>query len=620
MKVANAMVLVAVCAVGSAFAQPAEGDWETRRKALGTEDPYRILVDKVLMKSTGWVIQPEHMAEIHAAGFNVVVPRLGADDNARVKRAAAMAAAEGLFYMPWIRGTVIAKGGVEERATAYNGQINQLASPNSDELWDYWRNRILFYAELSRENPAVMGVFLDFENYDKLKIGGGMCYVLSYDAPILRAFAQAESLSLPDPLPKDRKAWLEGQGQAKAFQEFQVKNWRDRCRMLRQKVDAINPLFQFVVYPAGHSLFIRGAVWREWHTKKAPLIMAEVDTYWRREVNLGKALDNNLKTMRKQRADLDGIDPTIRYMAGLDPVVTGANPEFEGKSAVQGAEFTHGYWVFYEGPEYTPEDHGDYFAWYKRANDAIVAGDHSLWREPAETPNPLVADIAKSARKLAGQNLVPLSTEPLPEGATKAVFTHRPRAGYQVFLRKGEHLKGELIALKHAHLTNGSMAVVVIPSGAVLGHVSADIGVPAPIDMVAPETGVYGLAIISGRAKGRLRLENRYVCIAGERIQLVGDQVPAYVAPGKGAASMDVSVTSQVPGEPVQVTLRRPDGSIAVDQNTRDQCPVQARGSANGRAAWRLDLTKAVEDIAVGFGKGTEPRMATHPGRLLVAP
>ncbi len=35
--------------------------------------------------------------------------------------------------------------------------------------------------------------------------------------------------------------------------------------------------------------------------------------------------------LRKRRAELDKIDPSIRYMAGLDPVVTGANAEFEGK-------------------------------------------------------------------------------------------------------------------------------------------------------------------------------------------------------------------------------------------------------------------------------------------------
>ena len=614
-----ALAVVALALSCALSAQP-DSSWAARRSALGTSDPYRILVDKVLMKSTGWVMQPAHVTEIRAAGFNAVVPRIGADDDARVRRAAQMAADEGLFYMPWIRGTCVTKGAPEQRATASNGLYGNLASPNSDRLWQYWRDRVLFYARLSKKIPSVMGVFLDFENYDKVKIGGGMCYTLSYDAPILRQFAAAKGLRLPDPLPKDRSAWLKKQDLSAAFREFQIDSWRGRCRALRQEIDAINPLFQFVVYPAGHSLFIREAVWREWHTPKAPLIMAEVDTYWRHEARLDRALMKSGDILRKRRVELDKIDPKIRYMAGLDPVVTGANAEFEGKSAVLGAELTHGYWVFYEGPTYGEDEHRDCFTWFKRANDAILERDFSLWRQPPETPNPMIEDMAKVARKLAGQDLVPFTSDPLPAGELDRVFTHRPRAQYQVLLRTGERLQGRLVALRHAHITSGSIAVVVTPSGRPLGNAIAEIGAPASIDMEAPEDGVYAIAISSGRGKGRLHLRNRYVCIAGPRVMLVGDQPSAFLAPKAGAASPDFAVTTHVPGEHVQVTLRAPDGEVTLDRNTRDECPLKARAPvAASIGAWRLDLTKAVEDIYLDFGATCEPRLATHPGRLLVA-
>jgi len=587
---------------------------------LGVSDPYRILVDKVLMKSTGWVMQPAHVAEIRAAGFNVVVPRIGANDNERVRRAAQMAADEGLFYMPWIRGTRATKGAPEQRATASNGRYGNLASPNSDELWQYWRDRILFYARLSKEIPSVMGVFLDFENYDKVKIGGGMCYTLSYDAPILRKFAAAQDLVLPDPLPKDRLAWLRQQDASATFRAYQIGYWRGRCRILRQEIDAINPLFQFVVYPAGHSLFIREAVWREWHTPQAPLIMAEVDTYWRHETRLDRALLKAADILRKRRAELDKVDANIRYMAGLDPVVAGANAEFEGKSAVLGAELTHGYWVFYEGPDYEGDEHRDCFAWFKRANDAILKRDFSLWRQPAETPNPLIEDLAKAARKFAGEHLVPFNTDPLPADEFDRVFLHRPRAYYQVLLQAGQRLQGRLVALQHAHITSGSIAVVVTPSGKTLGSAIAEIGTPAAIDLEAPEDGVYGIAINSGRGKGRLYLRNRYVCIAGSRVMLVSDQPSAFLTSKAGVASLEFSVITYVPGEHVQVTVRAPDGTVVLDRNTRDECPLKVSSPVqDDRGAWRLDLTKAVEDIYVDFGSTCEPRLATHPGRLLVA-
>jgi len=596
--------------------------WDARRQKLGSaEDPYRILVDKVLMKANGWVMEPEHVAEIKEAGFNVVVPRIGADDNARVERVARMAMDQGMFYMPWIRGTRVEKGDPELRCTDATGHYGELAGPNADALWDYWSDRILFYARLSQDVPSVMGVFMDFENYDSAKVGGGMCYTVLYDAPVLKRFAEAKGLSLPDPLPDNRAAWIEEQGQTEAFRDFQVDAWRARARELREAVDEVNPRFQFIVYPASQSLFIKEVVWREWHTERAPLVMAEVETYWRREYELDAALERLRSVMEKTRAMLDDVDPKIRYMAGLDPVVRGANPEFEGKSAVLGAEMTHGYWVFYEGPEYEGT-HPDYFAWYKRANDLIAKRDFSLWREPAETPNPLDEQIAQQARKVAGADLIPLNTDPLPPEELERAFTHRPGANYQVLLKKGERLRGELVGLQHAHLTNGSVAVIVTPSGEILGTVRAAAGERTPIDLIAPEDGVYGIAVTCGRAKGRLVLSNRYVCLAGPVARLVGNQPPAFVAPLPGAEQIELRVKGQGAAEHLQVTLKAPDGTVAFSGDTRDaedSVTVNLLGQAGAeRGAWTLELTQAVEDIVVDM-HGCEPRLATHPGRLLVS-
>ena len=106
---------VAVCAM-------AQDTWEARRAELGSrQQPYRILVDKVLMFANDWVMTPEHVAEIREAGFNVVVPRIGADDNTRVERVARMAEDQGVFYMPWIRGTVVEKGDPTLRRRALRG-------------------------------------------------------------------------------------------------------------------------------------------------------------------------------------------------------------------------------------------------------------------------------------------------------------------------------------------------------------------------------------------------------------------------------------------------------------------------------------------------------------------
>ena len=117
--------LMAAAAIGMAVAQTGEEAWVLRRQKLGTEDPYRILVDKVLMASNEWRMLPEHVAEIRDPGFNVVVPRIGDDDNDRVRRAARMAVDHGLFYRPWIRGTRATKGPASQRATDGKGRYGK---------------------------------------------------------------------------------------------------------------------------------------------------------------------------------------------------------------------------------------------------------------------------------------------------------------------------------------------------------------------------------------------------------------------------------------------------------------------------------------------------------------
>ncbi len=619
-----ALAITTTTLVYSQTAEPAVTPeaWQQLQQSLGSKsNPYRILVDKVLSLSNGWIMTPDHVAEIKTAGFNVVVPRIGADDASRVERVARMAAEQGIFYMPWIRGTLTENGDPKLRVTDANGRYGRLASPNSDALWQYWEERVLSYAKLAANVPSVLGVFLDFENYDKtknVKIGGNG-YSLSYDEPILRQFCVAENLVLPDPLPDNRAEWLEQQSKTQAFHDFQIHGWRTRARALRQAVEAIAPNFQFFVYPAS-TLFIREVVWREWHTPQAPLVMAEERTYYRHDYDISDAMNQMRNIVVKARAELDAVDPTIRYMAGLDPVVRGANPEFEGKSAVLGAEFCHGYWVFYEGPKYA-DDHPDFFAWFRRANSAIANQDYSLWRQPAETPNPLDEGMSKNALKVAGALLKPVSEDAVvPEANLKSSFTHRHGGLYQVFLRKGERLRGRLQAIQHGRITSGSIASIMTPSGKLLATVHVKVKESADIDIIAPEEGIYGISIVSGNGKGRLILKNRNICIVGPKMQLVGNQVPAYILPRAGAKIIELTIRTDLPGEHVQVTWSDPDGNIVFTGNTRDKGIITLRGETGGRSeAWKLELTKAIEDIYIELGDSCEPRLATHPSRLLKA-
>ncbi|MDY7011750.1 MAG: hypothetical protein SVV80_13515 [Planctomycetota bacterium] len=74
-------------------------DLSARRKRLGREEKFRIMVDKVLVVETSdYRMTEDHVRIFANAGFNVVIPRSGADDIKDVRRMAALARKHNVFY------------------------------------------------------------------------------------------------------------------------------------------------------------------------------------------------------------------------------------------------------------------------------------------------------------------------------------------------------------------------------------------------------------------------------------------------------------------------------------------------------------------------------------------
>jgi len=359
----------------------------TDREALGANDKFRVLVDKVLMASTGWRMTEAQVREIGEAGFNVVCPRIGGTDMDRVRRVAELAQQYGMYYMAWMRGSLEAKEG--EKVVWASGVVQDIYSPNADELWAWMTEKILGQAKLSTEIPSILGVFLDYENYAHHSQGN--CYALSYDTKILGEFAEAQGVALPELAPEKRYPWLKEQGLHDAFREFQVAAWRARCRKLRGQVDAINPRFQFIVYPAPGTMFITDAIYPEWATDQAPLILADAATYGRGTMlaSHDEGLAGNRRKLLENIASVRPYNIPFSYMGGIDPVCEGADAEFNGKNAVMISDLSDGYWIFYEGPTYGKPDHEANWTWFTRANREIALERYALQHAPRETEDPV---------------------------------------------------------------------------------------------------------------------------------------------------------------------------------------------------------------------------------------
>jgi hypothetical protein len=344
-------------------------------------EPIRILVDKVFALSTaGHEIAPEDFAVIRDVGFNVICPRWGAEDNDRIRRDLALAERNGLLYLLWLRGTLTAPKGDPHCLTWADGTVQNLYSPNSAALWAMLQERILSYARLSR-GTVLKGVFLDFENYAENKRGNG--YSLSYDRPTLDAFAAEQKVSIPDLPPLERKQWLDKNGLHDAFERWQRALWRERAQQLRHRVDEINADFMFIVYPYADTPFLY-EVMPGWATGRAPSVVASALTYRTGQLPFDDRymLERNAADVRREVAELKARKFPFLYIGGIDPIVSGADPEFCGKNASVTCQNSNGYWVFYEGPKPASPEHNRYMAWFSKANHDVISGCYRLAQMP----------------------------------------------------------------------------------------------------------------------------------------------------------------------------------------------------------------------------------------------
>ena len=605
---------------------------EVSRDDLGRTVKYRILVDKVMQPTRGWGTEEWMVEEAARAGFNVFVPRQGYERLDEVRQVADWCRERGIFFMPWMRGTRTAKGPEADgqRFVWADGTEEPFWSPNADPLWKWLNQYIVQYAKIAARNPHLVGVFLDYENYSPSRKPN--CYDLSYDAGILAAFAKSRNLALPDLPPARRKPWLDEQGLHTAFEQFQVDHWRRRCRSLRQAVDQHDPGFRFCVYPAPGTPFMVRAIYPEWATAKAPLVLADACTYGNRTgaLVLADSLEANRRTLLERRKIPEAAGIPFFYTGGIDPAVEGADPEFSGKNADLISRATDGYWVFYEGPKYDyagPDpykDHRAYFHWFERANRDIAAGTFALWKEPRQTPDPLVQAVRDTLAAFGRAGVGPYNAPAVPAGGKEPAFTVRGKHTFVVLVRKGETLRGRLGVQRLGRYESGCAYVVLAPDGTQIAAGQAALGQSAEVRGPADRPGLYAVVLDTGSNAAQLTVANASACLLGPRMGLIRAQPRAYLMPMPGATRLKIALESPSPGETAEIVLRDGDGHEVARADTvtekRVTVAAQVPEALRGRP-WSIDLGRAskgsCEDFTVEILRGAAPLLATHPSRLL---
>lgn len=581
------------------------------RGDLGRGEKLRILVDKVMQPVDDWVTAPWMIAEAATAGFNVYSPRIGFDDLDAVRRVTDWCAAEGVYHLVWMRGTLVAPA-EGERLVWANGVEQELYSPCADAFWAWTERYILEYARLAAEQPALLGVFLDYENYSPNAQGNG--YELSYDAAALNRFAAERGATIPTLPPDLRHAWLVEQGLHEAFEQWQVALWRERCRDLRAKVDAICPEFWFVIYPAPGTKFMREACWPEWGTPRAPLVLADANSYGRAAKFLPEpeALAINRQRMIEGEALAEAAGIDYLYAGGIDPVVRGADPEFCGKNAVMLAEQTDGYWIFYEGPTYD-DTHRDYLHWFSWANAAIATGWWDAQRAPRETPDGWELELRRA--DLSGLRL----TSPAVTGEAVELPELRLRGENLILLacRAGEPVE---LTLRHHPLAAYRSFLgweVRDPSSARIATGRIDFDQTGAVAFKPVQDGIYLLLASAGQCPYSATASNVPVGLwCGDGLGLIGPAPALYGWAGEGGYEVEAVGSG---AETVKLTLTGAEGGQSAE-TTPEQAAVRLTG---GAGEFTLACTRAesgvLEDYRLKLSGAAAPvlsLLAEHRFRL----
>ncbi|NOY80644.1 MAG: hypothetical protein GXP31_06525 [Kiritimatiellaeota bacterium] len=593
-----AALVAALFLAGTAHRCTAEAGPAPSVDALGRTVKLRILVDKVMLPTEGWVSKEWMVKATAEAGFNVFCPRTGFDRPAEVRQVADWCARYGIFYMPWMRGTLTApmdETAAGRRMVWDTGVEQPLWSPNSDEFWEWTTRHIVAYAKLSRENPVVLGVFLDYENYAPGRPANA--YSLSYDDRILEQFADKSGVAIPKLPFSERRKWLEKRRLHDDFAAFQVAHWRARCQALRKAVDQYNPKFRFCVYPAPGTPFMQQAIYPEWATKSAPLILADACTYGRPSAftPMGEALARNRQLLAERMEVPRKAGIPFIYTGGIDPVVRGADPEFSGKNAVMISELTDGYWIFYEGPKFD-DDHPRYWEWFTRANRAIAAGNFSLWRQLPEEPDFWFNRLF--GRRFAN---LPLVSPPAPQQSIQ----------FKPVKFRGMHLlllpmvKGQTAHVALRHHPVGRYESILRwtfrnPAGSELSRGEIPQGKTGTVNLEAPETGLFLLGVDAGPCAWSVAAADVAVgVVAVERIHLIGGPFRLYFRPPPNIRQFTIGFAGSG-AETIRVRLRRPDGEIAAEAQTsirKNRSKVTGKTSPDSQGTWCIETARADEGV-----------------------
>jgi len=281
-------------------------------------------------------------------------------------------------------------------------------------------------------------------------------------------------------------------------------------------------------------------------------------------------------------------------VGGIDPVVRGADPEFSGKNAVAISEVTDGYWIFYEGPTYTKQDHAEYWKWFTWANRAIAAGNYDAQYEPRQAPEVWQLELLGQITDRVKRRIVP---PPVTGQVVKLPFV-RMRSENLVILacKAGQEVR---LAVKDVPVGRYDSDLVWQVRGPHMTKL-AEGKVPhkgsGTICFNATSNGLHMLMLSAGGCSYTITASNVPVGLcAADGLRLIGPARRLYFAVPKGVQQFSITVQGSG-AETVRLKIIAPSGEpVAETQTTREQNEQKLRVpvAPHGSGIWAVQLGRA---------------------------
>ena len=352
-------------------------------------ESYRILVDKVFSRNPTRSLLDEDYQKVKDMGFNVLCPRGSGKNITMMNRDLKWCRKLNLKFLPWLRGTLSTPVNSELCLTSFTRTSSPLYPPTSEVWQEYMIKWLSTYAKIQQKEPALIGVFLDFEHYAKPKIMEPYDY--SYDTSNIAQYQKETGNSVAN----DQKRNLD-------FERWQRNKWHKQCSTLASKIKSITPKFKFFIYPGITTPFLK-VFSSEMQKQGFKIYSAGARTYDTPAFYSNEGVYNwTSKVTEKASARTSRTLSQAKYLGGLDPIVKGNSPHIMEIKMCSIAKNCAGYWIFFEGFKRQDPILNDYYAGFTRANKSIVDRTYKVSFQAKKTKTKRLAPAfkKKEAKKI----------------------------------------------------------------------------------------------------------------------------------------------------------------------------------------------------------------------------